>query len=311
MIKHLIVLSAMAASLAFAPHADAQVACKADPDASQGVNSVLYDQRSVEHALIAEQAYKAATAALPRAKRDPGDALMPDTPLPAAKRKRPPAVILDVDETVLDNSPAQAFLVTTNASYCDATWDRWVASRAATPVPGAVAFTQAAARAGIKVFYVTNRVCPPSAEPAQPCPAKVDTMAVMARLGFARANDPAAFLLKGEQPDWTSDKSTRRALIARDFRVIMMLGDQLTDFVSPATADKIWNELPLPLVSAAVAALPPGPGAYDRYRAMLNKRWFALPNAEYGFFLNRFKTATDRTSALQPANLGTPATTTP
>ena len=232
---------------------------------------------------------------------------MPDAPLPKAASKLPPAVILDVDETVLDNSPAQAFLVKGKLGFCDAAWRRWLASRAATPVPGAVAFTQAAARAGIAVFYVTNRACPGAAMPGD-CPAKADTMAAMARLGFARANDPAAFLLLNERPGWTSDKSSRRAVVAADHRVIMLLGDQLTDFVSPPTAAKIWDELVHPVVSGAVAALPPGAGAYRSYRAMAGKRWFVLPNAQYGFYQNRFKSAADRLAALQAADIAPPVT---
>ncbi len=306
MIHRLLIAVLMLAGLTIAPPAGAEEACRADPDAATGLNAVLYDQRSIEHALITEQTFRAATAALKSAKASPGDALMPDAPLPKVTKARPPAVILDIDETVLDNSPAQAFQVKSKVAYCDAAWQRWVASRAAAPVPGAVAFTQAAARAGVKVFYVTNRACPPVGIVAGGCPAKTDTMANMERLGFARANDPKAFLLKNERPDWTDDKSSRRAVIAADNRVIMMLGDQLTDFVSPATADQIWTQLQTPIVSGAIAALPPGDSAYRRYRAIAGKRWFVLPNAQYGFYLKRFKTIVDRLDALQAADIAPP-----
>lgn len=288
----------------FATPAPAQAACEDDPYATSGLNAVLYDQRSVEHALIAEQTFKAAIAALKTAKSMPGDALMPDSVPPPPGRRLPDAVILDIDETVLDNSPAQAYFVKNQSRYCDPDWNRWLASRAATAIPGAVAFTQAAAQANVQVFYVTNRTC--KADDTGPCPAKADTMAVMARLGFARADDPAAFLLQNEKPDWTSDKSSRRALIATTHRVVMMLGDQLTDFVSPATARKIWDELTTPIVSAAVAALPPSGGAYRQYQAMVGTRWFVVPNAQYGFFLDRFKNPADRLAAAQAAAIGPP-----
>jgi 5'-nucleotidase (lipoprotein e(P4) family) len=303
--KRILISSWFFAGLAIAPSAWAQASCTADPAAVQGVDSVLYDQRSIEHALIAEETYRAATLALRTASLEPGDALMADQPLPKVRGKRRLAVILDVDETVLDNSPGQAFLVKNGLAYCDPAWNKWVASRAATPVPGAVAFTRAAARANIKVFYVTNRSCLPTT-PGQPCSTKADTMAVMARLGFARADDPSAFLLLGEKPDWTSDKSSRRAVIAGKYRVIMMMGDQLTDFVSPATAKAIWTELTDPVVSGAIAALPPGNSAYARYRAMVGKRWFVLPNSQYGFSFNRFSTGSDRLAAIQAADLADP-----
>ena len=54
----------------------------------------------------------------------------------------PPAVILDVDETVLDNSPYQARLLVSGEAYSSDTWADWVEERDASPVPGAIEFTQ-------------------------------------------------------------------------------------------------------------------------------------------------------------------------
>src|SRR3546814_16662525 len=49
-----------------------------------------------------------------------------------------PAVIMDIDETVLDNSPYQARLIRDQAQYSDPTWDLWVAEKKAKAVPGVV-----------------------------------------------------------------------------------------------------------------------------------------------------------------------------
>lgn len=307
MSRRLLVILATIAGFSHATGAWAEQSCPTDPDAMVGVNSLLYDQRSLEHALIAEQTYKAATLALEWAKTAPGDALLPDAPLPATAKPGKLAVILDVDETVLDNSPAQGYMIKSKMAYCEGNWDRWIEKRAASPVPGAVVFTQAAQRAGVEVFYVTNRDCKKEETDTGACKSKQYTMDVMKRLGFARADDPDAFLLKNEKSGWLSDKSSRRAKIAADHRVIMMIGDQLTDFVSPATAEKIWSELKAPIVSVAVAQAQKEPSSapqYRNYQAMIGTRWFLLPNAQYGLFVDRFKSTDDRLVALQAANIG-------
>ena len=66
----------------------------------------------------------------------------------------PPAVVLDIDETVLDNSPYQARLIRDGKAYDDASWAAWCKEERARALPGAVAFTQFAAAHGIAV-----RVC--------------------------------------------------------------------------------------------------------------------------------------------------------
>src|SRR5699024_4039422 len=96
---------------------------------------------------------------LPEALADPAwDALAAeDRPEGSDPRGLPPAVVLDIDETVLDNSPYQARLIRDNARYDDVTWAEWVREEAARPLPGALAFTRAAAARGITVIYLSNR----------------------------------------------------------------------------------------------------------------------------------------------------------
>ncbi|TFG63793.1 MAG: hypothetical protein E4H28_05945, partial [Gemmatimonadales bacterium] len=69
----------------------------------------------------------------------------------------PPAVIVDVDETVLNNVPYAARMIDARDSYSHETWDRWVKEAKARPVPGAVEFARLARELGVEVFYVTNR----------------------------------------------------------------------------------------------------------------------------------------------------------
>ncbi len=90
----------------------------------------------------------------------------------------------------------------------------------ATAVPGAVDFTKYADSKGVKVFYVTNRTA--DEEDA--------TRKNMEALGFPMGGNVDTFLMSKEQPDWTSKKGTRRAFIARDYRILLLIGDNYGDF---------------------------------------------------------------------------------
>jgi 5'-nucleotidase (lipoprotein e(P4) family) len=77
------------------------------------------------------------------------------------------AVILDVDETVLDNSEYQKELDLAGVDYTESTWNQWVARGAAVPLPGAAAFTSAVRQMQGQVILVTNRMqaqCPGTEE---------------------------------------------------------------------------------------------------------------------------------------------------
>ena len=67
------------------------------------------------------------------------------------------AVILDADETVIDNSPYEQQLAEQHASYSEPTWREWVLREAAAALPGATAFTARVRALGGKVVIVTNR----------------------------------------------------------------------------------------------------------------------------------------------------------
>ncbi len=69
----------------------------------------------------------------------------------------PPAVILDLDETALDNSAYEAGLVVNRTSFDPKRWEEWTKAGEAKAIPGAVEFTKYAASKGVKVFYITNR----------------------------------------------------------------------------------------------------------------------------------------------------------
>jgi len=226
--------------------------------ANDNLNAVAWSQTAIEHDLIYLQTYRDAQARLLAALHDPHwDALGKGdrtTPLKGLK----PAVILDIDETVLDNSPFAARMVQGNHEYNEAEWAAWCREERARALPGAVEFTRFAAKHGIAVFYISNR-------------AKDLDRATLANLRKAGlpVGGPQAFLGLGTVVEGCeqvgSEKGCRRQLVARHYRVLMQFGDQIGDFVDVLanTADGRRQ---------AVAG----------YLPWIGVRWFVLPNPTYG-----------------------------
>lgn len=169
----------------------------------------------------------------------------------------PPAVVLDVDETVLDNSKYQVWLMRADQSFSTKSWNQFCAARISAAIPGAVEFTRYAESKGVMVFYVTNR----GAETEK------DTRENMATLGFPMGGNVDTFLMQGEKSDWTGAKSTRRAAIAKDYRVLLNIGDNLGDF------DDRYRSSEAERVKAYEAGMP-----------YWGKQWLMLPNPTYGSF---------------------------
>jgi len=69
----------------------------------------------------------------------------------------PPAVVLDVDETLLDNSLYQVWMLKNNQTFSTKTWNQFCADQVSLAIPGAVEFTKYADAKGVKVFYLSNR----------------------------------------------------------------------------------------------------------------------------------------------------------
>ncbi|MBS0521667.1 MAG: 5-nucleotide phosphatase, partial [Proteobacteria bacterium] len=146
-----LVLGAVAAVAMIAGAARAQ-----DPAPNDLLLATLWTQRSVEYKGNALSVYALARIRLDQALADPGW-----TAAPAEQKgdfaTLPPAVVLDVDETVLDNSLYEVWLMKNNQTFSTRTWDAFCAAQLARAIPGAVEFTQYADSKGVKVFYITNR----------------------------------------------------------------------------------------------------------------------------------------------------------
>lgn len=218
-----------------------------------GLNATAWVQGSAGYEATALQTYRLAERALEEALADSSRSAVLDPG--EGYRSRPPAVVLDVDETVLDNSPYQARLVRSGRDFSPETWAAWVREEAAEPVPGALAFTRAADELGVAVFYVTNR--DHRLEPA--------TRANLRRRGFPLPEGPDRLLMQDEREGWGSDKESRRAYVAEDHRVLLLLGDDLNDFVSGTrSSTEAYHRL------------------RERHRDHFGRDWFMLPNPNYG-----------------------------
>ena len=217
------------------------------------LNALLWTQTSAEYRTLAETTWSAASRALERALADPHwTAALEQTGDSAGL---PPAVIVDVDETVLDNSPFEAESLLAGRAFERESWLAWIASASAPAVPGALAFARRADALGVTIFYVTNR----------DVGEEDGTRRNLARLGFPIHEETDTVLLRGERPAYVSDKTSRRAEIARSHRILLLAGDDLNDFVTGA--------LDRPDRRIAVAR---------EHAGFWGERWFLLPNPDYG-----------------------------
>ncbi|MGL4273854.1 MAG: HAD family acid phosphatase, partial [Pseudomonas paracarnis] len=129
--------------------------CQQHPPANDQLDAVLWTQTSIEHELIYRQLFANATRQLDVALADPSWDALPFAPRNLAGL--PPAVVVDIDETLLDNVPLNARDIINNQVYSYDRWNTWVDQAKAQALPGSVAFLQAARQKGIQVYYLTNR----------------------------------------------------------------------------------------------------------------------------------------------------------
>lgn len=228
--------------------------------ANDNLNATLWMQASAEYRAAVWGSYALARQQLDAALADPAwDALPPAERAAIARRSfetLPPAVIADADETLIDNSPFQAQDIHADRSFDYANWFEWVSQSRAQALPGAVEFAQYAASRGVTIYYVTNRDAPAEVEA---------TVANLRRVGFPVADDASNVLLRGDPRAPAREKGERRRWIGERHRVLLMLGDNLGDFVDGI---KVGPEQRLKLV--------------EQHADFWGARWIMLPNPSYG-----------------------------
>jgi 5'-nucleotidase (lipoprotein e(P4) family) len=237
-------------------------------------------QRAPEFRALARQVYRLAEEKI--SAPSTGSAALEQQGIPNDVLARmPTAVVLDLDETVLDNTVYQARLLRDGATYSSKSWGEWVAAGDAEAVPGAREFIAAARRLGHAVFYVSNRDCkapPPTAE--DPCPAKTATIRNLIALGIDSKPEPERMLLRNERPEWNVGlKAHRRAFVAANYRIVALVGDDLGDFVDPRQFA----------------------GDRERLEPRFGDTWFVLPNPVYGSWTDPYETLEKKYAGLRTA----------
>jgi len=229
---------------------------------------VLWTQYSAEYQAVSAQVYAAARRDLPRLLADADWTALPREQAVAGK---PPAIILDVDETVVSNAAYQRTLA--NAPYARYGHFDWMRNNEAVPVRGAAETISAARAAGVEVFFLTNRACEQFEGVDGECPYEQVTIDDLREAGIE--TDPEHVLMAWEQPGWKKEKLTRREHIAKTYRVIMLFGDDYGDFVRCTRAKAL-----APCTAAATRASRHT--ALDTYANYWGNGWYILPNPMHG-----------------------------
>lgn len=164
---------------------------------------------------------------------------------------KPQAVVVDLDETMIDNSPFQGKMIQSGMPFSNEMWGEWTSLAVAKAMPGAVEFTQFCDSVGVDVIYISNRSISDLAV----------TMQNMTELGF-KFVDENNFYLKEEK----SGKEPRREKVSEKFDIVLLLGDNLNDFseVFENRGDD-W-----------------GVSLVNQYKNEFGRRFIIFPNPMYG-----------------------------
>ncbi|HWD20622.1 MAG TPA: 5'-nucleotidase, lipoprotein e(P4) family [Verrucomicrobiae bacterium] len=182
------------------------------------------------------------------------------------------AVVVDIDETILDNGPLEASLVKNHQPFRMELWKQWSQRGVAEALPGAQPFLTYAASNRVDVFYVSNR--------------NVDEFDATARnlreKHFPMVDAQHLLLSQGHE-----GKEPRRRNIAGKYNVVLLMGDNLGDFSgiferqTPETRGALTDEnrekfgrifivLPNPMYGGWEDALYP-PGLSEEQKAALRR----------------------------------------
>ncbi len=212
-----------------------------------GSDAVLWQNASAEAYWIYKQAYEAAASKML------WNIVEVSRMYQEGQPRRPMAVIVDIDETVLDNSPYQVNAIKQGRTFDPNDWRVWTDKASARPSPGALEFLHQAHKASCEVFYVTNR------EAAE----RASTLKNLVDLGFPNADDAHLLLMDGP-----SDKTERRARVRATHDVVLLVGDQLRDF-DERFKDRSVND---------------GKATVDAMADSLSRYFILLPNPMYGTY---------------------------
>jgi 5'-nucleotidase (lipoprotein e(P4) family) len=199
--------------------------------------TALFQQRAAEYRALCYQAYNIAYLRLDQSLANP--------------HSKPLAIVTDIDETVLDNSAYAAHRAMQGKDYDQPSWIEFTGKAIGDTVPGAYNFLRYAALQGVQVFYITNR------EQAE----RAGTLQNLQRFGFPNADESHLLTKQG-----SSGKEARRQTVAATHEIVLLLGDNLSDFTF------LFDKKSMEERFTAANSVAPEFG----------KKFIVLPNPNYG-----------------------------
>jgi len=185
---------------------------------------------------------------------------------------KPFAVVVDIDETVLSNARYEAWLINQGVYHSGKRQKLWADAAIAPALPGAVDFLNEVKEIGGEVFYITNRKDD----------TREGTLKNLKIQGFPFA-DEQHLLTKSD----SSDKSLRRAKVAEQFQIALLIGDNLNDFHEVFDTDNFED------TNRAVE---------DR-KALFGTKYIVLPNPMYGEWEKKIYNGNWRLPNIEKTNL--------
>lgn len=244
----LVLVSCSITATYFVTNSTAQqgTAVQGNADMQYQAGATLYMQKAAEYRALTYQAFNMA-----RWQLDADLDKKQVKKLPKAEQKKPRAIMVDIDETMLDNSPSQAYGIKNRVAFNKKDWYAWTNMRKAKAIPGAVDFVKYSNEKGVKVFFVSNR----DEVEKQP------TIDNLKSVGFVNVSDENVLLRVKD-----SSKEDRRQFIFQKYRIVLSIGDNLDDhssvFEKKSVADRFTET--------------------EKAKDLFGKQYIMLPNAMYG-----------------------------
>ena len=210
--------------------------------------ATLWMQHAAEYRALAYQAYNLAKLQLDQ-----------DFRINRNKKQRR-AIVVDADETVIDNSAAQAWGIKYHQPFTSDNWLAWCRREQATAIPGALEFLKYAHKKGVRIFYITNRNVGEE---------ETHTINNLKKLGFPDVSDETVICRSGQTG---SGKESRRQIVLKKHRIVILMGDNLNDLAEVFEKKSVDDRKK----------------AVDDLKEMFGKKFIVLPNAMYGEWESAF-----------------------
>ena len=206
---------------------------------------LLWMRTSAEYRALAYQGYNVAMNAVKMAVTDP------------SHQRKPLAIVLDADETVVDNTKLMGESIANGNGRFDAPWWRAAVHKGESrAMPGAVEFLNEVHKQGVEIFYVSNRYAPVNLDV---------TIENFKELGFPSVDKNHVLLFEKD-----SDKQPRFDAIAKKYNVVLYMGDNAGDFP----------------IGAKGKTLAERNGIIDAHKEDFGTTFVVFPNPAYGSWVS-------------------------